>query len=108
MDNIQHGYENYKNNQYTMKLIPRLQRLSRSCSFFLFGARGTGKTALLQQLFPEKNALWIDFLSFEDEDRFSADPDLLSEILAESRPRRVIIDEIQKVPKILDIVHREK
>ena len=90
-----------------MTLIPRLQKLSRSSSFFLFGARGTGKTTLLQQLFPAKNALWIDLLSFEDEDRFSSNPDLLSEILAESRPRRVIIDEIQKVPKILDIVHRE-
>ena len=46
-------------------------------------------------------------MSFDDEDRFSSNPDLLSEILSEQKPKRVLIDEIQKVPKILDIVHRE-
>ena len=88
-------------------LVPRLQKLSKKHSFFLFGARGVGKTTLLKQLFPQKDTLWIDFLSFDDEDRFSSNPDLLSEILSEQKPKRVLIDEIQKVPKILDIVHRE-
>ena len=88
-------------------MVKRLQKLSRTHSFLLFGARGTGKTTLLKQLFTEKNTLWIDFLSFHDEDRFNHNPDLLTELIAEGSYKRVIIDEVQKVPKILDIVHLE-
>ena len=71
------------------------------------GARGTGKTTLLKQSFSEKNTLWINFLSFNEEDRFSRNPDLLTQLIAEFPYKRVIIDEVQKVPKILDIVHLE-
>lgn len=88
-------------------MIQRLQKLSQKHSFFLFGARGTGKTTLLKQLFPQKNSLWIDLLSFEEEDRFNRNPDLLSQLLSESHYKRVIVDEVQKVPKLLDIVHLE-
>ena len=87
-------------------MIKRLQKLSKNHSFFLFGARGTGKTTLLKQLFSNK-CLWIDLLSFEDEDRFSRNPDLLTEMIAEASYKKVVIDEIQKVPKLLDIVHLE-
>ncbi|MDE0119985.1 MAG: ATP-binding protein [Bdellovibrionales bacterium] len=84
-----------------------MQKLSQNHSFFLFGARGTGKTTLLKQLFFKKNNLWIDLLSFDDEDRFSRNPDLLTELIAENKYKRIIIDEIQKVPKLLDIIHLE-
>ena len=85
-------------------MIKRLQKLSQKHSFFLFGARGTGKTTLLKQLFSKKDSLWIDLLSFEEEDRFARDPYLLSRLLHETPYKRVIVDEVQKVPKILDIV----
>ena len=88
-------------------MLKRLQKLSRKHSFFLFGARGSGKTTLLKQMFSKKNTLWINFLSFNEEDRFSRNPDLLSQLLTESSYKRVIIDEVQKVPKILDLVHLE-
>ena len=88
-------------------MIKRLQKLSQKHSFFLFGARGTGKTTLLKQLFSGKNTLWIDLLSFNEEDRFSRNPDLLTQLIAEFPYKKVIIDEVQKVPKILDIVHLE-
>ena len=88
-------------------MISRTQKLSDQHSFFLFGARGTGKTTLLKKLFPKKHTLWIDLLSYQDEDRFSRNPDLLTEILSEQQYQRVIIDEIQKIPKLLDIVHLE-
>ena len=88
-------------------MIKRLQKLSSQHSFFLFGARGTGKTTLLKNRFLTKNTLWLDFLSFKEEQRFSLNPDLLTEILRENSFKRVIIDEIQKVPSILDIVHKE-
>ena len=41
-------------------VIGRLQKLSEQHSCFLFGARGTGKTTLLKQLFGETKTLWID------------------------------------------------
>lgn len=88
-------------------MIKRLQKLSRKHSFFLFGARGTGKTTLLKQVFLEKNTLWINLLSFNEEDRFSRNPDLLTELIAENSYKRVIIDEVQKIPRILDVVQLE-
>ena len=88
-------------------MIKRFQNLSRRQSFFLFGARGTGKTTLLKQTFPKEKTLWIDLLSFLEEDRFGKNPDLLTELLAEKSYKCVIIDEVQKVPKLLDIVQLE-
>jgi predicted AAA+ superfamily ATPase len=81
-------------------------------SFFLFGARGTGKSTLLQSLFPQKiptDSLFIDLLRDEDYVRFSTNPGLLGQIIA-GLPKTVqwvIVDEVQKVPKLLDEVHRQ-
>lgn len=85
---------------------PRLLKPSLHYHFFLFGARGSGKSTLLHQLFNE-NAYWIDLLLPEEEDRFSSHPSLLFNIV-EGLPSSIthlIIDEIQKVPKLLDVVH---
>lgn len=88
-------------------MIRRLQKLNKANSLFLFGARGCGKSTLLKSLFPGTDTLWIDLLKAEDEDRFRRDPDQLSFVIENQKPKRVIVDEIQKVPKLLDIVHRE-
>ena len=90
-------------------MVHRLQKLHNSYSFFLFGARGTGKFTLLKQKFESSKTetLWIDLLSDEDEDRFHRHPKELSYILAHKSYQRVVIDEIQKVPKLLDIVQQE-
>ncbi len=88
-------------------MIKRLQKLDRKHSFFLFGARGTGKTTLLERTFSKKQNLWINLLSFREESRFRQDPDLLTQLIEETPYKRVIIDEIQKIPKLLDIVHLE-
>lgn len=89
-------------------MLKRLQKLDKKYSFFLFGARGTGKTTLLQQTFSkQKQNLWVNLLSFREESRFRQDPDLLTELIEENSYKRVIIDEIQKIPKLLDIVHLE-
>ncbi|MBW1809493.1 MAG: ATP-binding protein [Deltaproteobacteria bacterium] len=76
-------------------------------SFFLFGARGTGKTTLLRECFgKKKNCLWLDLLDLDLQDRFSRRPtELLDQIAADPKLEWVVIDEIQKVPKLLDIVH---
>lgn len=73
-------------------------------SVFLWGARQTGKSTLLKLLFPD--ALWFDLLLNELYERFNRHPELLREIvLAEKTPRIVVIDEIQRIPALLNEVH---
>lgn len=73
-------------------------------SFFLLGPRGTGKTSWSRMVHPE--ALRIDFLDPETLRRFAARPERLHErIAAHDGPRVAILDEIQKVPEILEVVH---
>ncbi len=89
-------------------MIHRLPKLSDSHSFFLFGARGVGKSSLIQRHFKdEKNVLVIDLLKAEWEDELIKNPDYLIEAVSRQKkiPKWVIIDEVQKVPKLLDIVH---
>lgn len=70
---------------------------------FLWGPRKTGKTTLLKQRFPE--ARWYDLLDTELQTDLLLRPHRLrEEVLAES-PALVVIDEIQKVPALLDEVH---
>ena len=85
-----------------------MQNLKTQQSLFLFGARGTGKSTLLHHLFGQKQrTLWIDLLDYKQENAFSKTPDRLSFLVDENKPKIVIIDEIQKIPKLLDIVHKE-
>jgi predicted AAA+ superfamily ATPase len=90
-------------------MIQRLINPLKTRSFFLFGARGTGKSTFLRQYFPrDDSVMWIDLLDPELEDRFSRRPGELSERL-DANPGKidwVVLDEIQKVPKLLDVVHR--
>lgn len=86
----------------------RLRELTHKNSFFLFGARGTGKSTLLKQRFHQKECLWLDLLDTKIEDQFFRNPSHLYNIV-KALPKEithVIIDEIQKVPKLLDEVHR--
>jgi predicted AAA+ superfamily ATPase len=79
-----------------------------SNSFFLFGARGTGKSTFLKQYFSrDETVLWIDLLDPEEEDRYSRNARELTEQLdaAGKKVKWVVLDEIQKVPKLLDVVH---
>lgn len=87
--------------------IKRFASLSTDHSFLLFGARGTGKSTLLEKMFPFEQNLYINLLDAVEEDLFSRDPSHLIAVV-EALPdhvRYVVIDEIQKVPKLLDIVH---
>ena len=87
-------------------MIRRLPKLSRRRSFFLFGARGTGKTTLISKRYQSQNTLWIDLLSYEAEEKFSQNPDELIFILNQKKYNTVVIDEIQKIPKLLDVVQK--
>lgn len=87
-------------------MFPRLLKVSKKRSFFLFGARNTGKSTLLKQAFPQDETLWCDLLNPEEEARFSRKPNTLYEMVQglPDSTSHVIIDEIQKVPKLLDVV----
>lgn len=86
----------------------RLLEILPSSSFFLFGARGTGKSTFLKSYFGQE-VMWIDLLSKNEEHFYSDNPDGLSERLTQlsSLPEWVVIDEVQKVPELLDVVHSE-
>jgi predicted AAA+ superfamily ATPase len=77
-------------------------------SYFLFGARATGKTTLLKQLVGEDESWYVDLLDPDLEDRYSKRPSLFERDLAQHPVARktIIIDEIQKVPRLLDVVHK--
>jgi predicted AAA+ superfamily ATPase len=87
-----------------MDLIGRLLQAPRE-SFFLFGPRGTGKSTWLRRAFPD--ALYIDLLDQEAYRAYLVRPERLKEVVAGNpQARAVIIDEIQKVPALLDEAHR--
>ena len=89
-------------------MYQRIFNLPKTHSFFLFGARATGKTELLKQHFPQNNAVMIDLLDPELSGRLSAYPsDLLQLLLPEQGSKEwVVIDEVQKVPQLLELVHQ--
>ena len=60
--------------------IKRFLRLSSDHSFFLFGARGTGKSTLIHNIF-QKNSYVFDLLDPELEDRLSKNPGELKQII---------------------------
>lgn len=73
-------------------------------TFFLWGPRQAGKTTLLRATYPD--AFWIDLLKADEFRRYLQNPELLREQLAaRDSVRQVVIDEVQKVPQLLDEVH---
>ena len=88
-------------------MFNRSVKFPKTKSFFLFGARGTGKSTLLKATFSDSHAYRLDLLLPSIEERLARDPEsLIGEINAlPSRIDTVVLDEIQKVPKLLDVVH---
>lgn len=88
-------------------MIPRNTDLPRDRSFFLFGPRQTGKTTLVNSLFSE-NIFKVNLLLSEQFLKYSKNPDLLiREVewkLKNEEIKYVLIDEIQKVPQLLNAV----
>jgi len=88
-------------------MLTRFLQLSENNSFFLFGARGTGKSTLIRQRFGGKGSLYINLLLPEEEEKFARDPqELLAFVTALPEDvTHVVLDEIQKIPKLLDVIH---
>lgn len=84
-------------------MYPRKYKPLKSKSFFLFGPRGTGKTTWLRQNYP--SSFYIDLLSSENYRLLLGNPSRL-ETLIPNDSKSVVIDEVQKIPALLDEVHR--
>ena len=80
----------------------KLSKLLEAKSFFLFGPRATGKSTLIAQQLPDARV--YDLLDARVFGRLARRPRLIEE---EHQAGRVVaIDEIQKMPSLLDEVHR--
>jgi len=90
--------------------ILKLHELLEEKSHFLLGPRSTGKSFLIQKELSEK-ALTIDLLQTEIFMKLMANPSLLEKIIeghdfSKTQKRWIVIDEIQKIPALLNEVHR--
>jgi len=87
-----------------MEVASRFLNAPADTSFFLFGARGTGKSTWCLQKFPQ--AARLDLLDPEIIRTFLARPERLKEFTLGQPPGSVIVvDEIQKAPELLSVVH---
>ena len=88
---------------FGMKAIIRSISAAKG-SFFLFGPRGTGKSVWLKDQFPD--ALTISLLNVAKRREMLANPQLLRSLIeGAGNVTDIVIDEIQRVPELLDVVH---
>ena len=85
-------------------MFARALKLPAGKSFFLFGPRGTGKSTSLRTAFPD--AMFFDLLDLGVYSELLAHPHRLEALATPRMPARIVIDEIQRIPALLDEVHR--
>jgi predicted AAA+ superfamily ATPase len=78
--------------------------LDGTSSIFLFGPRGTGKTSYLKKYL--KNVLYFDLLDYSIYASLRADPSRLENLIPPHYQNWIIIDEVQRIPELLNEVHR--
>jgi len=90
-------------------MINRFFKPLKSRSYFIFGARGVGKSTWLKQNYTIENSIFINLLDPEVFETFLLQPQKLKEVLRleSNQNKTVVIDEVQKVPALLDVVHNE-
>jgi len=92
---------------FSVKMPTMLARLLKKPwqSILLLGPRGIGKSTWIKHHF--KDAIIYDLLSTSEALRLSRDPSMLYHELKSASPEHwIVIDEVQKVPALLDEVHR--
>ncbi|MBI2027476.1 MAG: ATP-binding protein [Deltaproteobacteria bacterium] len=87
-------------------MYSRIVNILLSHSFFLFGARGTGKSTHLGMILDRLHPLVFDLLDTSMELELSKNPELMLQRSIESNTKWIFIDEVQKVPQLLDWVHK--
>lgn len=91
-------------------MVNRILTTQYNNSFFLFGARGTGKTTWLKQEFLQvlnRKSWYIDLLDADQQELYQKNPNQLKLAVDKlDKETWVVIDEIQKVPALLNVVHQ--
>ena len=89
-------------------MFRRLLQTTRRSSFFLFGARGTGKTTYIRDAFDPDTSLYLDLLDPEIEDLYRRIPSRLEQQVRAlpGSVEWILIDEVQRAPHLLDVAHR--
>lgn len=91
-------------------MFKRIVNISKKHSFFLFGPRATGKTTLLREQFSPREHIWVNLLETQTESMLRQNPEKLEALILGHpiafQKRHIVIDEIQKNPRLLDVVHR--
>ncbi len=86
-----------------METIKRLLKPENQ-SFFLLGPRGTGKSTFIKKTYPQ--SLYLDLLLPDVFRNYTARPERLRELIeAHKEKKTVVIDEVQKAPQLLEVVH---
>lgn len=85
-------------------MYSRLIKSPKDKSFFLFGPRGTGKTTWVKSSFTK--ALYLDLLEAELFNDLMANPQRLENFIPKNFNDWVVIDEVQRIPELLNEVHR--
>lgn len=85
-------------------MYSRILKVPQDKSFFLFGPRATGKTTWLQTVFTD--GIKIDLLESELYSSLLASPGRLAELIPDHFDDWIIIDEVQRIPELLNEVHR--
>src|SRR3989339_1108518 len=85
-------------------MYSRSIKLPDKQSIFLFGPRGTGKTTLVKQRYP--HAVYLDLLEAKIFNELVGNPDRLDGMIPVGYTGAVIIDEVQRIPELLNEVHR--
>ncbi len=87
-----------------MEIVRRFFNLDNQ-SFFLLGPRGTGKSTYIKNAFPD--ALYLDLLLPDLFRNYSAKPErLIESVYAHEEKKVIILDEIQRIPELLGVVHK--
>lgn len=88
-------------------MYSRIANIPNNKSFFLFGPRQTGKSTLIKAKFLPSTTIFYNLLDARERVRLSADPELLRTEVMSRDPHitHIVIDEIQRVPALLDVVH---
>ena len=86
-----------------MELVTRFFHEPKHRGYFLFGPRGTGKSIWLKHAHP--HAAFIDLLEPEIFRQYRSNPQRLRELVEASTQNTFVIDEVQKAPDLLSLVH---
>jgi predicted AAA+ superfamily ATPase len=85
-------------------MYSRIIKPPKNKSFFLFGPRGTGKTTWVKSAL--KDALYLDLLEAELYNDLLPNPQRLENFIPKVFKDWVILDEVQRIPELLNEIHR--